>query len=82
MRVASRLYPIEAGRATSSPATVHSNAPEMPGATAESVAEPAVASCLPNIATREDLTEFAQASEKNELTQEELLRVESVMLNR
>lgn len=43
------------------------------------LAEPAVASCLPNIATREALDEFAQASEKNALTREELKRVEDMM---
>lgn len=42
------------------------------------LAEPTVASCLPNIATREDLTEFAQASEKNALTREELLHCENL----
>lgn len=43
------------------------------------LAEPTVASCLPNIASREDLAEYAQASEKNALTREELLRVEDLM---
>lgn len=43
------------------------------------LAEPTVASCLPNIASREDLAEFAAAPEKNTLTREELLRCEDLM---
>jgi aryl-alcohol dehydrogenase-like predicted oxidoreductase len=43
------------------------------------LAEPTVASCLPNIASHADLVEYAQASEKNALTREELLRCEDLM---
>lgn len=43
------------------------------------LAEPSVASCLPNIASREDLDEFVGASEKNALTPDELRQVEDLM---
>ncbi|MGV3756177.1 MAG: aldo/keto reductase [Verrucomicrobiota bacterium] len=43
------------------------------------LAEPTVASCLPNIATREDLDEFASAAEKNAFTKEELRCCEDLM---
>lgn len=43
------------------------------------LAEPTVASCLPNIATREDLEAFALASEKNALTQDELRQIENLL---
>lgn len=43
------------------------------------LAEPTVASCLPNIASREDLAEFALSPEKNPLTREELVRVEELI---
>jgi aryl-alcohol dehydrogenase-like predicted oxidoreductase len=43
------------------------------------LAEPTVASCLPNIATREELEAFALAAEKNALTREELLRVAELL---
>jgi aryl-alcohol dehydrogenase-like predicted oxidoreductase len=42
------------------------------------LAEPSLASCLPNIASREDLDEFAGASEKNALTPDELRQVEDL----
>lgn len=43
------------------------------------LAEPTVASCLPNIATREDLEEFASVSIKNTLTRDELLEVAELL---
>lgn len=43
------------------------------------LAEPTVASCLPHIASREDLDEYGVVSEKNPLTADELQRVAELM---